>query len=102
MEESEEVFDEQPQDIKPEIIDSEEQLFPIRYDESGRVLLELAYNSQLFHLMSVDGYVIFADKTHITQADESNYYVKQDDEIVPFNKEEYEMICQAIDLCKGM
>ena len=83
-----------------EVVDSEEHLFPIRIEE-GNVTLELAYNSKLFHLMGLDGYVIFSDKTHIIQADENNYYVKQEDEVITFTKEEYEMICSAIDLCKG-
>lgn len=94
------VLDEEPSNVKPEVIDSEEHLFPIRI-EDGNVTLELAYNSQLFYLMGIEGYVIFADKTHITKADENNYYVKQDGEVITFNAEEYGMICQAIDLCKG-
>lgn len=85
-----------------EINDIEEQLFPIKVSDDGDILLELAYNGNLFHLMGLEGYVVFADKSHILKADENNYYVKQDEDIVTFNKEEYEMICKAIDICKGV
>ena len=84
-----------------EVIDSEEQSFPIRYDIEGDTVLELVYNAGLFHLIGIDGYIVFADKTHITKADENNYFIKQGDDLITLNKEEYEMICQAIDLCKG-
>ena len=84
-----------------EVIDSEEQSFPIRYDGEGDTILELVYNAGLFHLIGVDGYIVFADKTHITKADEENYFIKQGEDLITLNKEEYEMICQAIDICKG-
>ena len=84
-----------------EVVDSEEQSFPIRYDEEGDVVLELVYNTGLFHLIGTEGYIVFADKTHITKADEENFFIKQDEDLITLNKEEYDMICQAIDICKG-
>jgi hypothetical protein len=85
-----------------DVIDAEEQLFPIRVSEEGDIVLELAFNGNLFHLMGIEGYVIFADKTHIAKADDNNYYVKQDEDVITFNKEEYDMICKAVDICKGV
>ena len=44
------------------VIDDEDKIFPIRYDENEDVDLELTCDNGAFHLIGSEGYVVFTNK----------------------------------------
>lgn len=85
-----------------EVLDCEEASFPIRVGDDNHVEIEMTYHEGVFILMSKDGYIPFSSISQIIKADENNYYLKQDEDVVTFTAEEYDMICKAVELCKGV
>ena len=80
------------------VIDDEDKIFPIRYDENEDVDLELTYDNGVFHLIGSEGYVVFANKSCLIKSD-NGYYIKYEDDTISFNEEEYEMIIAAMKIC---
>lgn len=79
-----------------EVMEGVENVFLIKDD------LELVYNHGLFNLMSEDGYVVFRDVNEIEKKDDNYFSIVQDDTAIYLNAEEYDMICKAVDVCKGV
>jgi len=85
---------------KVQVADFDEKSFSIREDADGETVLEFLCNYDVFHLISEDNYVMFKSIEEFVKKDNDTFVMTQDSSTVAVNREEYDLIYDAMLMCK--
>jgi hypothetical protein len=85
---------------KVNVVDFDEKSFSIREDAYGETTLELLCNYDVFHLITEDSYVVFKEIEEFVKKNDDTFAITQDTSTIAVNREEYDLIYDAILMCK--